>query len=241
MSTRIVTNGEVRFSYCHLMKPKADRRGNMKYSTTVLIPKSDVATVQQIQNAVKVALDAVAGKWGFVPPAIANNPHYPLKDGDTHVSPQTGKPLGEECRGHWVLTASTGADYPPEVYDQTGNKIIDHSAVYSGMWGQIAINFGAFDVDGNKGISAYISKNVLKTRDDEPLGAGAASASDDFNFNATAQQTGQTFRQTPPMPNMAQNMANINNFGFGATQPVPQPGHQQPQQPQMSPPNPFAS
>lgn len=47
MSTQITT-GKVRFSYCNLFTPRAAQEGAMpKYSVTLLIPKSDKATIQK--------------------------------------------------------------------------------------------------------------------------------------------------------------------------------------------------
>ena len=46
MSTQITT-GKVRFSYCNLFTPRAVQEGaTPKYSVTLLIPKSDKATMQ---------------------------------------------------------------------------------------------------------------------------------------------------------------------------------------------------
>jgi hypothetical protein len=53
--TRVVT-GEVRFSYCNLLKPRASMQGGEeKYSVTILLPKSDVATKQRIDAAIEAA------------------------------------------------------------------------------------------------------------------------------------------------------------------------------------------
>ena len=55
MSTQITT-GKVRFSYCNLFTPRAVQEGaTPKYSVTLLIPKSDKATMQKI----KAAMDEV--------------------------------------------------------------------------------------------------------------------------------------------------------------------------------------
>ena len=52
--THVVT-GKVRLSYEHLMKPYAntdnDPKAEPKYSVTVLLPKSDTATMQKINGS----------------------------------------------------------------------------------------------------------------------------------------------------------------------------------------------
>ena len=59
MSTQITT-GKVRFSYCNLFTPRAAQEGAMpKYSVTLLIPKSDKATIQKI----KAAMDEAKSKF----------------------------------------------------------------------------------------------------------------------------------------------------------------------------------
>ena len=55
MSTQITT-GKVRFSYCNLFTPRAVQEGaTPKYSVTLLIPKSDKATMQKIKAAMDEA------------------------------------------------------------------------------------------------------------------------------------------------------------------------------------------
>ena len=55
MSTQITT-GKVRFSYCNLFTPRAAQEGaKEKYSVTLLIPKSDKATIQKIKAAMEEA------------------------------------------------------------------------------------------------------------------------------------------------------------------------------------------
>lgn len=190
--TRIVT-GEVRFSYVNLLKPRENQfGGEPKYSVTLLIPKSDVATKQKIDAAIQAAIEkGKSGSWnGVVPPNVA----IPIHDGDGVK--QDGTPFGEECKGHWVMTASTGVDYPPKIVDINLNPIIDPTEVYSGMYGRIALNFSPYMFAGKKGIGCYISTNVQKTRDGEPLAGSAPDASEDFGGQASTQQA-QTYQQFP--------------------------------------------
>lgn len=221
--TRVVT-GEVRFSYCNLLKPRASQQGGQeKYSVTLLIPKTDVATKQRIDAAIEAAKQIGKDKkWnGVIPPMLA----IPIHDGDG-VKPSDGMPFGEECKGHWVLSASTSIDQPPKIVDINLNPIIDPTEVYSGMYGKIAINFGAYSAQGKKGIGCYISTNVQKTRDGEPLGAAAPDAASDFGGvpqNGVYQQP--MYQQPPQQP----------NYGQPYQQPTPNYGQPQyQQQPQIT-------
>ena len=62
--------------------------------------------------------------------------------------------------------------------DAARNPIIEHSEVYSGVYGRASINFYAFNSNGNKGIACGLN-NLQKISDGEPLG-GKTRAEDDF-------------------------------------------------------------
>ena len=145
-----VTTGEVRLSYVHLFKPYAFQPGQEeKFSCTILIPKSDTETMARINNAIAAATEkGVSDKWNGVRPPVIPNPVY---DGDG-VRPSDGMAFGPECRGHYVLTASAKADYPPEVVDAQLNPIINQSEIYSGIYARVNISFFPYAFVGKKGI-----------------------------------------------------------------------------------------
>ena len=155
-----VTTNEVRISYEHLLKPYAQQQGaEPKYSATLLIPKSD------IQAAIA---EGVAGRWnGARPP----QPPTPIYDGDG-VRPN-GEMFGEECKGHWVMTANSKQQQ--EIVDMQMNPIFDSTQVYSGMYARVVINFFAYNAAGKKGIGCGLGP-VQKTRDGEPLGGRMTAA-----------------------------------------------------------------
>lgn len=218
-STRMVT-GEIRFSFVNLLKPSEGQfGGEPKYSATVLLPKSDVQTKQKLDAAIEAAKEkGKKDKWnGVVPPNVS----VPIHDGDG-VKPSDGMPFGEECKGHWVFTATTKPDYPPKIVDANLNPIMDATEVYSGMYGKIAVNFNPYAFAGKKGVGVYISTNIQKTRDGEPLGGSAPAADEDF---APAAPQPQQQAQQQAQPQQQQNP--------WANNPMQQP--QQPQQPQIDP------
>lgn len=246
--TRVVT-GEVRLSYVNLLKPRENQfGGEPKYSVTILVPKSDVTTKQRIDAAIEAAKQLGKQKWnGVIPPMIAT----PVHDGDG-VKPNDGMPYGEECKGHWVINATSSADQPPKIVDVNLNPILDPTEVYSGMYARIAVNFGAYAAQGKKGIGCYISTNVQKTRDGEPLGAAAPDAATDFGGvpqNGVYQQP--MYQQPSQQPNYSQPYQQpTSGYGQPQYQQQPQitmPGNmdnpqqgygqapQQPAQPQFDP------
>ena len=99
-----------------------------------------------------------------------------------------GMPFGEECKGHWVFTASAKVDYPPEVVDKMGNPIINQSEVYSGMYGRVNVNFFPYSFGGKKGIGCGLGP-VQKLEDGETLSGGHVSAAQAFGAPQPASAT----------------------------------------------------
>lgn len=181
-----VTTGEVRLSYVHLFKPYAFQAGQEeKYSTTILLPKTDTATKARIDAAIQAAKQKGAnGTWnGVIPPVVPD----PIWDGDGVK--QDGTPFGAECKSHWVFTARSNPDYPPEVVDQAGNPIINHSDVYSGCYALVNVEFYPYNFNGKKGIGCSLGP-VKKMRDGEALGGSAPTAAQAFGAStAGSSQT----------------------------------------------------
>lgn len=193
MSDTRVTTGKVRFSYVHVFQPYAARPDQApKYSVTVLVPKSDVQTKARLDAAIEAAKQkGIAEKWnGVCPPILAT----PLYDGDG-VRPSDGMPFGDECKGHWVFTASANAEYPPEVVDANLNPIINQSEIYSGIYGRVNVNFFPYFAGGKKGVGCGLGP-VQKLEDGQPLGGGRTTASDAFGSFAGGQQTSLPWEQT---------------------------------------------
>lgn len=178
-----VTTGKVRLSYVNVFKPRANHPGQEeKFSVTVLVPKTDVATKQRIDAAIEAAKqNGAADKWGGVIPPICATPVY---DGDG-VKPSDGMPFGDECKGHWVFTASARAEYPPEVIDQQLNPIINHSDVYSGCYARVYVKFFPYLFGSKKGVGCRLGP-IQKIADGEPLGGGAPAANAVFGAVETA-------------------------------------------------------
>ena len=171
-STKVVT-GKVRLSYCNLFEPRAQQEGgDLKYSVTILIPKSDTATVNKIKAAQETAINA---KWPTKRPAKVVST---LHDGDG-VKEKTGEEFGPECKGHWVMSVSS--KQRPGVVDADLNEVLDKTSIVSGDYGRVSINAYGYDVSGNRGVSFGLN-NVQFIERGEPLG-GRTRAEDDFADN----------------------------------------------------------
>lgn len=190
IATKVLT-GEVRLSYANLTTPRAPQQGGEpKYSVTLLIPKTDAATLADINASIQAAYDdGVSKKWGGAHPA----PKQLIHDGDGLR--QSGLPYGDECKGHWVLTASS-KNKPQVVGADNINCELAPSDIYSGMYARVTVNFFAYDTAGSKGVGCGLG-NVLKTRDGEPLSGGASAASD-------FEGLGQSFVAQPAAPGYPQ-------------------------------------
>lgn len=189
-----VLTGECRLSYCNLTTPRAAQQGGEpKYSVTLLIPKTDVATKADIDAAIQAAANEALSKvWnGARPPQL----RVPIYDGDG-VRP-SGVPFGDECKGHWVMTAST-KNKPRVVGIDNINCELAPSDIYSGMYARVTIRFFGYSNSGNKGIGCGLG-NVMKTRDGEAL-AGSASASVDFAGVGAAPAAAPAYGVNPTAP-----------------------------------------
>lgn len=176
-----VTTGKARFSYEHIFAPASSNGGDPKYSVTLLIPKSDARTVSKIKAAMEAAKTNYLekGTKNTLPKNLKNVIH----DGDGE-RPNGGE-YGPECKGCWVLTASS--KNAPLVVDSFKNPIIDQKEIYSGCYGRAVINFYVYDNSGSKGIAAGLN-GVMKLSDGEPLsGAVITDADWDDDFEDDTQ------------------------------------------------------
>lgn len=181
-----ITTGKVRASYVSIFQPKVPQGGGEpKYSVTLLIPKTDVATINRIYAEIEKAKQEGVQKvfGGYIPPVCK----IPLHDGDG-VKPTSGEPFGEECKGHMVITAS--AKMQPSIVGLDMQNIINPADVYSGCYIRASINFFAYNTNGNKGIGCGLNA-VQKIEDGEPLTARVSAEEAFGGSNAYSAVPGQ--------------------------------------------------
>lgn len=171
--TKVITGPDTRWSYCNAWEAKAINGGTPKYSVSLIIPKSDTATIAKVKAAIQAAYEEGASKLKGNGKSV---PHLsaiktPLRDGDLE------RPDDEAYANAYFINANSAT--APGIVDANRQPIIDHSEVYSGVYGRASINFYAFNSNGNRGIACGLN-NLQKIRDGEPLG-GKSRAEDDFN------------------------------------------------------------
>lgn len=165
MSKKVVT-GKVRGSYVNVFRPRLnDMSGQDEYSMSLLIPKSDTATVAKIKAAINAAK---AEKFPGKTPA---NFRSPLRDGDEE--------RGDDPAyvGHWFMNVKS--KNKPGIVDKDRNEVIDADEFVSGDYCRVSINAYGYDVSGNRGVSFGLG-NVQVLAKGEPL-SSRARAEDDFD------------------------------------------------------------
>jgi len=168
-----VITGKVVMSYLTVNEPKTPLGGGTpKYSVSLIIPKSDTATVEKIRAAIKAAYDEgqskLKGNSKSVP--ALDDLKTPLRDGDKERK-------GDDAyKDSFFVNANSTTK--PGVVDADRNPILDSSELYSGIIGRASINFYAFNSNGNRGIACGLN-NLQKLADGTPLG-GHSRAEDDF-------------------------------------------------------------
>ena len=170
--TKVITGPKTRWSYANVWQPKSINGGAPKFSVSLIIPKSDAKTVEAIKTAIQAAYSEgqskLKGNSKSVPALSAIK--TPLRDGDAE------RPDDEAYKDSYFVNANSAT--APGIVDAARNPILDHSEVYSGVYGRASVNFYAFNSNGNRGIACGLN-NLQKIADGEPLG-GKTRAEDDF-------------------------------------------------------------
>ena len=169
---KVITGKDTRWSYANVWEPKSINGSTPKFSVSLIIPKTDVATVKKIKAAIEAAYHEgeakLKGNSKSVPALSLIK--TPLRDGDTE------RPDDPNYAGSYFVNANSAT--APGIVDADCQPILTRSEVYSGVYGRASISFYAFNSNGNRGIACGLN-NLQKLREGEPLG-GRASAESDF-------------------------------------------------------------
>lgn len=169
---KVITGKDTRWSYANVWEPKSINGGTPKYSVSLIIPKSDKATIQKIKAAIEAAYKEgetkLKGNGKSIPSLVSLK--TPLRDGDID------RPDDPAYENAYFINANSNT--APGIVDSACNPVLDRSQVFSGVYGRASITFYAFNSNGNRGIACGL-QNLQLIREGEPLG-GKASAESDF-------------------------------------------------------------
>lgn len=172
MATSRLLFKNCRLSYAKLAKPDPETG---KYSVTLLIPKNE-ENKKKIMLGVQEAAAAGADRFGSKFPT---KPRSSVHDGDGQRA--DGNDFGDECKGCYVVTASTKR--APQFLDSHKKHVEDPIEIeeefYSGCYAHVSATFFPYDTGVNKGVGLALN-NLMKARDGERLGGAFASADEDF-------------------------------------------------------------
>lgn len=174
MSNRVLLRN-VRLSFANVWEPKSINGSEPKYSVSLIIPKSDSATIKAVEDAIEEALKEGLPKFGGKMPPRGSL-KTPLRDGDTERD--------DEAYADSVFINANSKN-PPQIVDGNVQPILDQSEVYSGCWANVSVTFYAFNVNGNRGMACGLG-NIQKVRDDEALGGAGVKAENEFSVLADA-------------------------------------------------------
>jgi len=176
-SQRRVVLKNVRLSYPHLFEPRSAVEGaDPKFSTTLLIPKSNELALQTVKNAIAAAVtEAIPAKWGGKKPTTLR---MPLRDGDAkdELTGDYEKP-GSEFRGHYYMSASSKTR-PGVVFGPNRDPATPED-IWPGEYAHVSVSFFGYNAAGNRGVSAGLNNVWALGRGDRL--DGGMSPEDEFS------------------------------------------------------------
>lgn len=161
-----VITGKVRFSYANVWEAKSINGSEEKFSVCLIIPKSDVTTINNIKSAIKEAARIGKNKLGEM---LESEIMSILHDGDIERCDD------EVYKNSYFINASS--KIKPQIVDRKVKAIVDKSDFYSGCYGKASIYFFAYNNE-KKGIGCGLG-NLQKLSDGSLL-SSRASAEDEF-------------------------------------------------------------
>ena len=148
---KVITGPKTRWSYANVWEAKSINGGAPKFSVSLIVPKSDTATVTKIQAAIEAAYKEGESKLkgnGRTVPALSVI-KTPLRDGDIE------RPDDPAYANAYFINANSAT--APGIVDAACNPIMNRSEVYSGVYGRASISFYVFNANGNKGIACGLN------------------------------------------------------------------------------------
>lgn len=168
----------MRLSYPALFEAKKNPSGALKFSCSLLIPKTDKAGIKELEAAVTKATDRGIEKvWGGKKPKFR---YQPLRDGDQELA--DGEKTDPVYKGMMFLNCSSND--APGVVGPDAKPLMDQSKIFAGCWVRGDINPFPYKNSGNCGVGWGLN-NMMLVKEDERLD-GKVKAEDAFSSFADA-------------------------------------------------------
>ncbi len=166
--TKVVTN-MVRLSYVYVWQPKSIN-GVEKYSVSIIIDKDDKDTLGKIDVAVDTCIEEGVKKFtDFVTDKSLLK--LPLRDGDSMEE--------DAYKDKYFINASSVIQ--PQIVDRNLKFILDHDAVYPGVFARVSLRFYPFNKGGSMGVGCGLL-NIQKVADGDRLVGTRSTAQEDFTL-----------------------------------------------------------
>ena len=160
-----VVTGKVRLSFVQAFVPSAiEEGGKLKYSVSIIIPKSDTEMIAKFNKAFEEAKSSNAAFFGGAVPKVLKGG---LRDGDTE------KDDAAYANSYFINAYS---DNKPGIVDADMNEIISPDELYSGCYARVSLSLYPYNGVA-KGIACGLN-NIMKVADGERLGGGTSAAQD---------------------------------------------------------------
>ena len=160
-----LTTGVVRLSYANIASPRKNDDGKAKYSSQIIIDKTDKKTIKAFERAIEeLKADPKAAYLKLN-----------LRDGDTDEA-VADQP--ETYAGKFFINANS--DKQPIVFTRDKIKMDQFDTeeeIYSGVYAQVALSVFAYNFNGKKGVGFGLN-GIRKVKDGERLGGVHVSAND---------------------------------------------------------------
>lgn len=171
----------MRISYPALFEPKLNPSDVLKYSCSLLIPKTDKQGIKELEAEVeKAKKKGIEKLWGGKLPKFR---YEPIRDGDEELA--SGEKTGKEYEG--MLFVNCSSDNPPGVVGPDAKPLMDQKAIFAGCWVRADINPFPYKKSGNCGVGWGLN-NIMLVKEDERLD-GRQKAEDAFAGYAEEGET----------------------------------------------------
>lgn len=148
-------------SYPHLFEKytMAGGEGIPAYACSVVFPKSDTKTLEELKSAVAVAIQNGKEKFKWTDANIQSKKFSnPIHDGDEDKL--DAKDYETMYKGKYVINTRNTRDMP-QVVDINKNPIQEERDIYAGCLVRVSVTAFPFDRNGNKGVALGLH-NVQK-------------------------------------------------------------------------------